>query len=57
MKYYFTALKQHLSTISALRTVDAAWGQLAYEQPPVKFPCALIDMDSTNIEQTKPTAA
>jgi len=57
MKHYFTALKQHLSTISALRTVDAAWGQLAYEQPPVKFPCALIDMDSTNIEQTKPTAA
>mgnify|MGYP002622202307 CR=1 FL=1 len=54
MKQYFQNLKSQLQTVGALRTVDAAWGQLNYEQPPVKFPCALIDMNSTSIAQVKP---
>ena len=54
MKQYFTALKARLSSVSTLRTVDAEWGQLNYEQPPVKFPCALIDMSSTDIAAVKP---
>lgn len=54
MKQYFTALKERLSSVSTLRTVDVEWGQLNYEQPPVLFPCALIDMSSTSIAAVKP---
>lgn len=31
--------------------VDKDWGQLSYEQPAVKFPCALLDMKNINYSQ------
>ena len=37
-------LIETLSGIKELRYVATDWGQLDYEQPPVQWPCALIDM-------------
>lgn len=37
-------LIETLSGIKELRYVAADWGQLDYEQPPVQWPCALIDI-------------
>lgn len=37
--------------VPALRYVDEDWGQLEYEQPPVQFPCALIDIDGFDYSQ------
>lgn len=44
LKDLFQELIETLSGIKELRYVAADWGQLDYEQPPVQFPCALIDM-------------
>lgn len=38
-------LKQ-LGTIKELRYVAMDWGQLDYEQPPVQWPCVLVDLAS-----------
>lgn len=56
MKPYINALLTRLGTVSALKTIDTNWGQLAYEQPPVQFPCALVDIQSTSVQSTRPTA-
>lgn len=40
----FSELIDTLSQIKELRYVAGDWGQLDYEQPPVQWPCALIDM-------------
>lgn len=53
MKPYINALLTRLGTVSALRTIDTNWGQLAYEQPPVQFPCALVDIQSTSVGYAK----
>lgn len=39
-------------TITEFGYVDKNWGQLSYEQPAVKFPCALIDVENVNFSQT-----
>ena len=44
IKDLFKELIDTLSQIKELRYVAADWGQLDYEQPPVQWPCALIDM-------------
>lgn len=37
--------------VPALRYIDEDWGQLEYPQPPVQWPCALIDIDGFNYQQ------
>ena len=34
-----------------MKYIDKNWGQLLYEQPPVKFPCALLDIANVNYTQ------
>ncbi|MDE5703364.1 MAG: hypothetical protein K2H70_00930 [Bacteroidales bacterium] len=44
IKDIFQELIETLSGIKELCYVASDWGQLDYEQPPVQWPCALIDM-------------
>ena len=44
MKQIFLAIQQQLLTVPALKHIDKNWNQLNYEQPPVRWPCALIDI-------------
>lgn len=37
--------------VPALRYIDEDWGQLEYGQPPVQWPCALIDVDGFHYQQ------
>lgn len=48
MKQIFLTIQNKLSEITSLRYIDKDWGQLQYEQPPVQWPCALIDV--TNVD-------
>jgi hypothetical protein len=38
-------------SVPELLYIDKDWGQLNYEQPPVKFPCALIDVSNADYTQ------
>lgn len=52
MKQIFLKIQQRLAGgVPALQYVDRNWGQLNYEQPNVKWPCALIDMEAVEYEQ------
>ena len=52
MKNIFLNIQDHLQqTIPTLKYIDKNWGQLTFPQPPVKYPCALIDLD--NIDYTQ----
>ena len=51
MKNIFLAIQNRLSEIPALKYIDKDWGQLQYEQPPVKWPCALIDVANIDFKQ------
>ena len=44
LKDLLQELIETLSGIKELRYVATDWGQLDYEQPPVQWPCALIDI-------------
>jgi len=44
MDTIFTEVLSRLTQIPELRFVGEDWGQLNFEQPPVNFPCALIDL-------------
>jgi len=44
MKEVFNDILERLKTIPELRYVGEDWGQLNFEQPPVDWPCALIDL-------------
>lgn len=44
MKQVFLDIQEALETIRELRYIGEDWGQLNFEQPPVDFPCALIDL-------------
>ncbi|MCM1170102.1 MAG: hypothetical protein NC324_09230 [Bacteroides sp.] len=44
LKDIVSEVMEALSGIKALRYVAEDWGQLNYEQPPVQWPCALIDV-------------
>lgn len=46
MKQVFLDIQAALSAIKKFRYVGEDWGQLNFEQPPVAFPCALIDLGS-----------
>ncbi len=52
MKNIFLNIQDHLQqSVPALKYIDKNRGQLTLPQPPVKFPCALIDLD--NIDYTQ----
>jgi hypothetical protein len=51
MKNIFLSIQEKLGEISELKHIDKNWGQLLYEQPPVKFPCALLDIASIEYSQ------
>jgi len=44
MDTIFTEVLSLLSQVPELRFVGEDWGQLNFEQPPVNFPCALVDL-------------
>ena len=51
MKNIFLSIQEKLSEIPELKHIDKNWGQLLYDQPPVKFPCALLDIAGVGYEQ------
>ena len=51
MKNIFLSIQDRLSSISEIKHIDKDWGQLQYDQPPVKFPCVLIDMPNAVFTQ------
>lgn len=44
MKEVFKDIQERLKTIPEFRYVGEDWGQLNFEQPPVDWPCALVDL-------------
>ncbi|MBQ0159415.1 MAG: hypothetical protein KBT28_02160 [Bacteroidales bacterium] len=47
MKQIFLAIQDRLSSlVPSLQYIDKNWGQLNLPQPPVKWPCCLIDLDT-----------
>ena len=48
MKQLLTDIQNRLMTINTLKYVDEDWGQMDYYMPhaPVKFPCALININN-----------
>lgn len=47
MKQIFLSIQSRLSSfVPSLQYIDKNWGQLNLPQPPVKWPCCLIDLDS-----------
>jgi hypothetical protein len=51
MKQIFLSIQKELEKITELKHIDKNWGQLLYEQPPVKFPCALLDLEKADYTQ------
>lgn len=51
MKNIFLSIQEQLKEIPALKHIDKNWGQLLHEQPPVKFPCALLDVANVEYSQ------
>ena len=51
MKNIFLSIQNELGKITELKHIDKNWGQLLYEQPPVKFPCALLDIEKVDCMQ------
>lgn len=51
MKQIFLDIQNKLAEIGELKHIDKNWGQLQYEQPPLKFPCALLDIANVNYSQ------
>lgn len=51
MKHFFLELQTKLAEVSNLRYIDKNWNQLNFEQPPVQFPCVLIDI--INVDYTQ----
>ena len=51
MKNIFLSIQEKLSGVSELKHIDKNWGQLLYEKPPVKFPCALLDVAEIDYSQ------
>jgi len=51
MKNIFLEIQSELAKIKELQHIDKNWGQLLIEQPPVKFPCALLDIANVDYSQ------
>lgn len=52
MKQTIQSLIAAISDIPSIKYTDRDWGQLSLENPPVKFPCALIDFQSVDFSAT-----
>jgi hypothetical protein len=54
MKHLIDNIREKLGNeVSALKYIDQDWGQMDYfNPPPVKFPCALLDIQSVNYSNT-----
>ncbi len=52
MKEAFKDILERLKTIPELRYVGEDWGQLNFEQPPVDWPCALIDLSNAEFSSS-----
>lgn len=51
LKDLVLAVQERLAGVAGLDFTDKDWGQLRYERPPVKFPCALIDVEQVGFSQ------
>jgi len=51
MKNIFLSIQKKLSEVTELKHIDKNWSQLLYEKPPVKFPCALLNITGINYSQ------
>ncbi len=52
MKHIFLNIQNRLaSKVPTLQYIDRNWNQLRYDQAPIKWPCALIDLDSIDYSQ------
>ena len=52
IKTILLAVQQRLADqVPELAYIDKNWGQLDYEAPPVKWPCALLDIDEVPFSQ------
>lgn len=53
MKQIIQNTQDKLASVTALKYIDQDWGQMDYfPNPPVKFPCALIDIQSVQYTNT-----
>jgi hypothetical protein len=54
MKTIVPAVMELLASVEALKYISPDWGQMDYydERPPVRFPCALIDIQSATFDHT-----
>ncbi|MBQ8958876.1 MAG: hypothetical protein IJ057_10360 [Bacteroidales bacterium] len=54
MEQILIAIQQQLAdNITELKYIDKDWNQLKMEQPPVKWPCVLIDIDRVDFITVK----
>lgn len=52
MKQIFLNIQERIADqVPTLRYIDKNWGQLNIPQPPVQWPCCLIDLDSIDYSQ------
>lgn len=51
MEKIILAIQDRLSAVDGLKYIDKDWNQLAMDNPPVKFPCALIDVQHVEFSQ------
>lgn len=53
MKQIFLSIQDYLAEqVTKLKYIDKNWGQLNIPQPPVQWPCCLIDVASIDYTQT-----
>ena len=50
-KSVLLSIQQRLSEVKDLNYIDRNWGQLYFEPKPVKYPCALIDIERVSFSQ------
>lgn len=48
-------IQERLSSVEGLQYIDKNWGQLSLEQPAVKFPCALVDIENVTYNHREKT--
>ena len=51
MKNIFLSIQNRLTEITNLKYIDKDWGQLQYENPPVQWPAALLDVEQAEYTQ------
>ena len=51
MKNVFVDIQELIKTVPGVRYVGEDWGHLNFEQPPVNFPCVLIDLGDAEFSQ------